>query len=300
MEGNALTSGWVLHVIEVSHNFLLPIMISVFVLSVCYRIILFVLIRAQHKFVLEFEKRSQRFFTEDIPQGKATRIPSFWMLTKKMLDRTLHETFGLKRLYQRRKLDYISSLTDRVFMIEMGTQRICTDTLKHAKYLRKDGAEPKFVETAKTLFSTNPYFTRVFGIIPVNVSNDFINTLPGLFVIGGIFGTFLGILEGIPQLGAMDITNPEATKATMAIFLSKMSYSMMASIVGILCSVALTVVNTLLSPEALFYDLIDRFTMSMELLWNETETNEVLIESVDEKPAEAIEAKEPEKTKRAA
>ena len=100
----------------------------------------------------------------------------------------------------------------------------------------------------------------LLGVIPSVIAvNDLLNVLPGLFVIGGIFGTFLGVMKGLPELGAMDLNDPEKTKTIMDGFLVEISISMGASITGIFLSVLMTIINTSMSPERLFEDIVDRF-----------------------------------------
>src|SRR5262249_11360274 len=116
---------------------------------------------------------------------------------------------------------------------------------------------------------------RLFGVLPAIAVNDFLNVLPGLFVIGGIFGTFLGVMKGLPELSAMDLNDPEKTKLIMDHFLVEISLSMGASITGIFLSVLMTIINTSMSPERLFEDIVDRFENSLDLLWNFSHSNEV-------------------------
>src|SRR5690606_27772164 len=128
-----------------------------------------------------------------------------------------------------------------------GAKRLITDTLSQTKYLHKGGKEPKFLDISRWVFESNPVFNRVVGVFPTGVFHDILNIFPGLFVIGGIFGTFLGVMQALPMLSEMDITNVESTKAIMDSFLLKMAFSMGTSVVGIILSVAMTMLNALLN-----------------------------------------------------
>ena len=122
--------------------------------------------------------------------------------------------------------------------------------------------------------------------------NDVLNILPGLFIIGGIFGTFLGIMQALPSLGGMDLENPEQTKQTMDYFLSAIAFSMNTSIFGIVLSVTLTIFNTLVSPDKLFVSIVERYENSLDNLWNLSENNEIPSEvgkfDADKDPLEAL------------
>ena len=59
----------------------------------------------------------------------------------------------------------------------------------------------------------------------------------------------------------------------MDAFLARVAFSMSASVVGIMLSVSLTIINTFLSPERSFIGAINRFENSLEMLWNRSRNN---------------------------
>jgi hypothetical protein len=260
------------HVVDPFTSIILPGMLLLFFGGVLVRCLVYYTVRAEARFSKEFEKRAQKYFIETPPEG---RIASFHKLTKALLEKTYEETFNIRNKYKRRNIDYITSAADRLFLIQDGVYRLVVDTLKRTRYLRKEGHPPKLMDLAKATFDNNPVFTRLLGIFPMGVFNEFLNILPGLFVILGIFGTFMGVMKGLPDLGGMDLANAEETKRIMDVFLTRISHAMLASVLGIGLSVAMTLVNTALSPEGVYYGLINRFTGALEFLWNETTTNEV-------------------------
>ncbi|MBT4762691.1 MAG: hypothetical protein HOO06_13420 [Bdellovibrionaceae bacterium] len=246
-------------------------MAIVFVTGVVLRVLIYYTVKRQQFFAKEFEKRVHNF----IDEGEYFGPMSFYVITKRLLEKTYYEIFELKGIMRRRKHDYVTSLTDRLFLIQHGSAFLVRDSLKQIKYIKYNNHQPKLLEIVKNVFQNNPCFNRVFGKIPVGVFNDFLNVLPGLFIIAGIFGTFLGIMKGLPELKAMDITNVELTKNTMDAFLEQITYSMATSIIGIVFSVALTLLNTAFSPEKLFIGIVDRFENSLDLLWNRSLDNDI-------------------------
>lgn len=259
------------HVIETTAHLMMPLLLFTFVAAVVVRALVYFTARAQFQFAREFEKRVRRHFADP----KSEKIDSFYRLTKKSFQSTFYEIFELKKKHKRRNLDHITTVTDRLFLIEDGTARLISDTLRHVRYFKKDSFQPKMMDVTKTVFDNNPVFTKLLGLFPIGLVNEMLNILPGLFIIAGIFGTFLGVAKGLPELGGMDLSNIEETKKVMDLFLLQISQAMVKSIVGIALSVMMTLVNTVLSPEVMFYSLINRFSGSLELLWNETANNEV-------------------------
>lgn len=246
-------------------------MVAGFVIAFAFRLLVYNTVKRQSWFVKEFEKRAFR----SLSLINLEQEVSFFTLIRKTLQKTYHEIFELRRRYGRRHPDQIMTLNDRLFMVQEGTARIILDFLRQARYLEKYQDHPKFLEMSKAVFEHNPIFGRLFGYIPVNMLNNVLNTLPGLFVIGGIFGTFLGIMEGLPTLGGMDVTDSLASKAVMDNFLSKISFAMNTSIAGILLSVLMTIVNTFMAPENVYYTVINRFTNTIETVWNRCDNNNI-------------------------
>ncbi|MCB9061692.1 MAG: hypothetical protein H6622_09240 [Halobacteriovoraceae bacterium] len=249
-------------------DLLTPTMIVVFFIGTSLRALVYWTIKREDWFAREFERRAHAFLELMSKDGHF----SFYLATKKLLEKTFYELFILRAIMKRRKPDVIMSISDRIFLIQQGAAFIVKDTLKQIKFLKHQGHPPKMLEITKTVCQNNPCFNKVFGIIPVTI-NDVLNVLPGMFVIGGIFGTFLGIMEGLFDLTNMDIADVAGTQDLMNDFLSKVSFSMSTSLTGIVLSVTMTIMNTLLNPEKLFYDIIFRFENSLDILWNRSDSN---------------------------
>lgn len=250
---------------------LLPIMTLAFVFGVSFRALIYYTVKRHDWFAREFEKRVFKFIETEDPSKPGDY--SFYVMTKRLLERTYYEVFEIRDRLKRRKSDGVMSLNDRVFLIKQGTAWLVKDVLKQLKFLRWNDQNPKLLNITKTTFQQNPCFNRVFGLISISRVHDVIQILPSLFVIGGIFGTFLGIVKGLPQLGQMDLSNMEVTKQIMDQFLYEISFAMNSSIIGIFFSVIMTFVNTLFSPERVFNEMVDRFEGSLDLVWYRSNNN---------------------------
>ncbi len=259
------------NLIDVTAQLLMPVMVLGFFGGILVRLLVYYVANSENHFAKEFQKRVVNHYAN--PEN--VRVESFSRIVRIMLDKTYNECFEIKNKYKRRNLDYITGLADRLFLIEEGVKRGVQDTLKSIRYLKKTGPDPKMIEISKTVFENNPYFERLVGVFPVGKVNDILNILPGLFIIGGIFGTFLGISKGLPDLGQMDLGNMEETKRVMDLFLMKISQAMVKSIIGIAFSVLMSIINTFFSPESLYYNLINRYASALDQMWHETSTNEL-------------------------
>lgn len=223
-------------------------------------------------FAAEFEKRVSRFIESERP-GTVKNV-SFYVLSKRLLERTYYEVFALRDRLKRRKGDKVASMNDRVFLVKPGCAWMVKDILNQLKFLKWTNDTPKLQQITRATLHHNPFFSRVFGVIPVSSSNDLVSLLPGLFVIAGILGTFIGIAGGLSELGGMNLQDLENTKNIMDRFLQEIAFAMKTSIAGIVFSLAMHIFNTVFSPERVYVSMIDRFENSLDLLWYRADNNE--------------------------
>lgn len=259
-------------IVQYATEYLMPVLLIAFFIAVIVRLSITVIVRRQKRFIKEFSKRVH-YHIKDNPESAG----SFYLAVKTLLTKTYFETFELRAKYKRRNSDHVMTIGDRVFLIQDGVIRLIDDFLKHARYLRKGGGNtPDFHEISTNVFSANPVFNRVYGLFSVSRSNEILNILPSIFIVAGIFGTFLGIMKALPDLTAMDVTNAVASKAVIDSFLIKISFALSTSILGIMLSIIMSFLNTLLSPETTYMEIVDAFKSSTEILWNKSENNEVV------------------------
>jgi hypothetical protein len=253
-------------------------MACVFVAGISFRAIIYYTVRRHEWFSREFEKRVNRFMEAEVP-GKVHGV-SFFVLSKRMLERTYYEVFEIRDRMKRRKPDAMMTWSDRIFLVKQGCAWLVKDILKQVKFLKWTEETPKLLNITKSTFNHNPCFNRVFGVFPMTGLNDVISILPGLFVVAGILGTFIGISSGLNDLGGMNLQDLENTKNIMDKFLHEISFAMKSSIVGIVFSLLSHIANTIMSPERSYISMIDRFESAMDLLWYRSDNNEYPPENI--------------------
>jgi hypothetical protein len=244
-----------------------------------FRAVIYYTVRRHEWFAREFEKRVNRFMETEVP-GKAHGV-SFYVLSKRILERTYYESFEIRDRMKRRKPDNIMSLSDRFFLVRQGCAWLVKDVLKQLKFLKWSKETPKLLNITRATFQHNPCFNRVFGVLPMAGINDLISITPGLFVVAGILGTFIGIAGGLQELGTMNLQDIETTKNIMDRFLHEISFAMQTSIFGIVFSLASHITNVVMNPERSYVSMIDRFESAFDLLWYRSDNNEY---PHDEKP----------------
>ncbi len=266
----------ILHFLNALSENMIPVLIGVFCVAVVMRFLVYWNIRRELWFVRELEKRIFR----DLSSVPADAELSFFRFIKNILQKTYHEIFELRRVYGRRHHDQVMSVNDRIFLVQEGVARLIMDFLRHARYLKHTNEQPNFLDISKSVFENNKIFGNIFGIVSVNWVNNFLNLLPNLFVICGIFGTFLGIMEGLPGLSNLDVTDATKSQTVMDAFLLKMAFAMNKSALGIVLSVCMTLINSTFGPETIYFNVITRFTAAIGLVWNRSNNNEITAEDV--------------------
>ncbi len=258
-------------VIFASH-WLIPTMMFLFIVGMSFRAIIFYTVKREEWFAKEFEKRVDIYLKErDLKSNM-----SFYVVCKKLLEKTFYDLFKVRFIMKRRKPDFVMTFADRVFLVKQGSAILVEDFLKQLRHLRyNESNHPRLLSTTKKIFSKNPCFSKVFGIFPAATLNDVINILPGIFIVMGVFGTFLGIMRGLPDLGNMDLADVEASKMVMDQFLVKIAFAMSTSLVGIALSVIFSIFNASLSPEKLFMSAVERMETALDTVWHFSANNDV-------------------------
>lgn len=251
--------------------YLLPLMLFTFTAAVILRLLVYYTVTRELWFAKEFSKRVHRFLDEK--DDDKLEDNSFYLSMKLILELTYYQIFMLRAIKGRRNPDYVMDITDRVFLIQEGCARLVKESLRQIRHLRYQKERPRFLELTKNVFDNNVCFKKVAGVIPVQATHDVLNILPGMFIVGGIFGTFLGIMAALPELGNMKLEDVEGAKQIMDSFLKSIAFSMSTSIIGIIVSVVMTFINTLFDPEKLFMKTVNKFENSMELLWDCCDNN---------------------------
>lgn len=251
-------------------DLLYPAMGLLFVGAVIGRALIYYTIKREEWFARQFEVRVDQFVAEN------RKVPglSFYVISKRLLEKTFYELFEVQAYLKMKKPDMIMTVSDRLFLIKQGAAWFVHDILKQIKLVKHDeSAGPKIFQISKNTFSRNPCFNKVLGIFPTGTFNDLLNMLPSIFIVLGIFGTFLGIMKALPNLGDMNLNDIEGTKMVMDQFLMNISFSMGTSILGIVLSISLSFLNTTMSPSKIFLDSVDRLESSLDSLWNLSDNN---------------------------
>ena len=272
MGEQAVNFGFMEILVVFATHWLMPFMFLSFGAALALRLMIYYTVAREFWFAQEFEKRVDQFVAEI----KGHETLSFYVISKKLLEKTFYELFEVRYYMKRRRPDFIMTWGDRVFLIKQGAARLVNDLLKNIRPIKfRDGHDPKLFQTSKKVLAHNPCFSKVFGVLPVSTFTEMLNMLPGTFIVLGVFGTFLGIMKALPELGGMNLSDVEGTKIVMDQFLIKMAFAMNTSLLGIVLSICTSVFNSAFSPQSLFVASVDRLESALDQLWNTSSHNDI-------------------------
>jgi hypothetical protein len=259
----------------ISNEYLIPVMCIAFILGLIATYSLWFLKRSQLIYAKQIEKKIYVFLIDK--EKTSFEIESskneFHSLIASLMNTAHLELYEMKIQKMRRKLDYVTSMTDRMFLLIEGSNRLIKDVTMQAKYHDQSNDRPDFDEITSYAVKTNPSYNRLFGIFTNRSLHSLLILLPGLFVIGGIFGTFVGIMMGLPELTNMDLSDAAMTKKTMDAFLTNIAYSMNTSLVGIVLCVCMNIFNSLFDADDLEDEFSEKLKSCLALTWREVLAN---------------------------
>lgn len=156
----------------------------------------------------------------------------------------------------------------------------------------KGAYPPNFDDLTTRVLEQDRQWKTVLGVVPVEMVSRMLDILPSLFVVGGIFGTFVGVMAGLPQIAQIDLNHIDQAGPILGSFVKDIAFSMNASIVGIACNIVMTVLNAMFPVAEVRSNIKQTVERSLELIWyrihgtdeskSEAQVIELLTEIVEE------------------
>lgn len=126
---------------------------------------------------------------------------------------------------------------------------------------------PHFPDLTRKILQQDRRWTSLFGIFSIDKLSRIMDILPGLFIVCGIFGTFLGITAALPIISKIDLSNIDQAAPLLNSFVASVAFSMNTSLVGIICSVTMTVLNALFPITEVRSKVSKTLEFCFQLVW---------------------------------
>lgn len=134
---------------------------------------------------------------------------------------------------------------------------------------------PNFTELTHRIMSQDPNWTKIMKHFPIDGVSRMIDILPGLFIVLGVFGTFIGISMALPEIAKIDFNDLDASAITLNNFVLSVTYAMKTSIAGIFFSLVLTVLNTLYPIKQTRARVFKKVETSLQTLWYHIQEDQI-------------------------
>src|SRR5210317_1398719 len=142
--------------LKVAFDYLVPTMLGLFFIAIIFKGAGFFTIKCLQKFINQLELNVHSLLLK--PSQRQDNVGDFHKLSKHLLIKAFDEIYVLKAKLMRRRLDRITSLSDRLFLIKEGSRKIIDETLKHTKYCSDFEHKPDFDEISHYIVKSNPIF----------------------------------------------------------------------------------------------------------------------------------------------
>ena len=132
---------------------------------------------------------------------------------------------------------------------------------------------PSFSQLTERVMNEDEHWSKLFGFMPIDGVTRILDVLPTLFIILGVFGTFIGISEALPEIARIDFNNLDSSGQTLAEFVISVTFAMRTSIAGIFFSIVLTLLNTIFPIDATREKTFEKVETALQILWYHLHTD---------------------------
>jgi len=140
-------------------------------------------------------------------------------------------------------------------------------SLKSETNAFKANQKPNFEQLAHRVMSKDAHWTKLNNIFSIDSVTRMIDVLPGIFIVIGIFGTFVGITNALPRIAEIDFNNISNSSTVLSGFVKDVSFAMRTSIAGIAFSLIISVLNTLYPISSIRDTIAREVEDCLEYLW---------------------------------
>lgn len=295
---NVQVSDFITRLAAITADYQIPILLTVFAIALVAKFLTYFVIRSQLGWVRAFDLRVHRHMEGWYDETRPNEL-GFHGLVRHVLSRAFHEYYVMRHAgARRRKEDPFMHIINKVFLFETAGEQMVTDTLRQTRMMARYQERPQLENVTNFALTNNHYFNRALAFMPIASLNRVFAVLPSIFIITGILGTFLGITQGLPVLQEIDPAKPEEAQAVIQSFLSHVTFAMMSSVMGILLSIAFTIINAVMATRSAQQQIFDLYTQCLDTLWHSASSGEAIVEDKDDTPRRYFEDDEQKVAKR--
>lgn len=188
-------------------------------------------------------------------------------VNNKLPDRHLRKSFSgsdPKEMKGRRKEDKELGVTLKEFV---GSKHGLLSSIQSESSIFVSPVQPDFSQLTERIMNEDENWSKLFNRIPIDGITRGLDILPTMFIILGVFGTFIGISMALPEIAKMDFSNLAESSKTLSSFVLNVTFAMKTSIAGIFFSIILTTLNTVSPIEITRDKTFETVEVVLQTLW---------------------------------
>lgn len=149
----------------------------------------------------------------------------------------------------------------------LGSKHAMIVSIQNESNVFSSTVPPDFSQLTERVMNDDEHWSKILGAVPIDGISRTLDILPTLFIILGVFGTFIGISLALPEIAKIDFSNLETSGQTLTEFVINVTFAMKTSIAGIFYSIILTLLNTVFPLDATREKTFDQVENSLQTLW---------------------------------
>ncbi len=191
-------------------------------------------------------------------------------VNKKLPERNLRKDLKIRHQDRRKNEDSSHSISLKDYV---SSKHGLIASIQSESNVFSSKVSPDFSQLTDRVMNDDENWTKVFGLFPVDGITRILDVLPTMFIILGVFGTFIGISLALPEIAQIDFNNLESSGDTLAQFVINVTFAMKTSIAGIFFSILLTLLNTFYPIDVTRERTFDKVENTLQVLWYHLQTD---------------------------
>ncbi|MBF0441867.1 MAG: hypothetical protein HQK54_08190 [Oligoflexales bacterium] len=252
---------------------LIPIMFSVLCLALFLRYLAYRSGKMNQGYFNAFSRTLQKILEDESTTSEPIYDIDRWL--SQVLDKVAHHlpnrSFRFMGKVRKQKEESIAdrmlNKKDEALKTYVEGKKLTIASVKQQVDAFRSPHPPDFHEITRRVLDQDMGWRKIARILPVDALSRSFDILPGLFVVGGIFGTFIGITSALPKIASIDLNKIHEAAPILNSFVTDLSFSMNASITGIVCSVVMTILIALFPLDTVRDDVMRNMDQSFEFMW---------------------------------
>lgn len=257
------------YLLEFFASYLIEFMLSLLVCGLFFRYMTYVSTKEDEAYFSKFTREVEANMEADKVKNEGlVDIESYLTNFLGRVNQKLpHRSLRFKTKNEKRDNDLQEGPVSFALKDYVGSKHGLIASIQSESNIFTNKTPPDFTELTHRILEEDKHWTKLFGKVPIDGISRLIDILPSLFIVFGVFGTFIGISMALPEIAKIDFNDLDGSSATLTNFVINVTFAMKTSIAGIFFSLVLTFLNTIYPIRAMRFRAFKKVETSFQMLW---------------------------------